>query len=306
MKSMLLTMLLFTFSTSSFSAIDPTITVEFNIIKEKRADILFVIDNSASMEKHQEILSKFSKAFMSELKNINFKITAISTDKDDSLKNLVIDNRAANPTLQLEELISDFGNIGSADEVPFFNIKRFITQSEGIDFLRAHANLEIIMLTDETDQSDETANDILTALNLRKTTVSAIVPLDRDNRSCGYYDSQTNTKIEDFVALTNGDLIELCQNSKTFEKDYSKLAQAIVSRANISDINALPIRKYELPKNVDIDSIKVFYGTQIFRRGFLQTGWVYDETSNTILLNDNVAISSQSAGTKFTIQFDIN
>ena len=162
------------------------------------------------------------------------------------------------------------------------------------------------MLTDETDQSDETANDILTALNLRKTTVSAIVPLDRDNRSCGYYDSQTNTKIEDFVALTNGDLIELCQNSKTFEKDYSKLAQAIVSRANISDINALPIRKYELPKNVDIDSIKVFYGTQIFRRGFLQTGWVYDETSNTILLNDNVVISAQSAGTKFTIQFDIN
>ena len=108
------------------------------------------------------------------------------------------------------------------------------------------------------------------------------------------------------MPLTNGDLIELCQNTKTFEKDYSKLAKAIVSRANISDINVLPIRKYELPKNVDQDSVKVFYGTQIFKRGFLQTGWIYDETNNTILLNDTVAISSQSAGTKFTIQFDIN
>jgi uncharacterized protein with von Willebrand factor type A (vWA) domain len=99
MKSILLTVLLLTFSISSFSALDPTITVEFNIIKEKRADILFVIDNSGSMERHQETLSKFSKAFMSELKNINFKITAISSDKDDSLKNLVIDNKATNPTV---------------------------------------------------------------------------------------------------------------------------------------------------------------------------------------------------------------
>jgi hypothetical protein len=162
------------------------------------------------------------------------------------------------------------------------------------------------MLTDEADQSFETADDILTDLKSRKTTVNAIVPLDRNNHDCAYYDSHTNTKIEDFVTLTNGNLIELCQNTKTFEKDYSKLAKAIVRRANISDVDALPIKKYELPQNVDIDSVKVFYGTQIFRRGFLKTGWIYDETSNTILLNDNVTISSQLPGTKFTIQFDIN
>lgn len=306
MKSFLLTILLFTFSISSFSAIDPTITVEFNIIKEKRADILFVIDNSGSMERHQETLSKFSKAFMSELNNIDFKITAISADKDDSLNNLVIDNRTINPTIELEELIIDFGNMGSADEVPFFNIKRFITQPEGIDFLRPHSNLEIIMLTDEPDQSIETANDILTDLKSRKITVNAIVPLDRSNRDCAYSHSYDNTKIEDFVTLTNGNLIELCQSTKTFEKDYSDLARSIVSRANVSDIDALPIKKYELPKNVDLDSVKVFYGTQIFRRGFLHTGWIYDEASNTILLNDNVEISTQAAGTKFTIQFDVN
>jgi len=63
MKLFLLTML-FSFSTQAF---DPTVTLEYKVKEIKRTNVLFVIDNSGSMNDYQQQVAGLSEVFLNEL-----------------------------------------------------------------------------------------------------------------------------------------------------------------------------------------------------------------------------------------------
>jgi hypothetical protein len=129
-----------------------------------------------------------------------------------------------------------------------------------------------------------------------------IIPVDGRLPNCNNW--RRDNKLEEISRLTNGLLIELCSSKEQLANKYALLAKNIVQRAIKRGHKAIPLNKLELANKVDLDSIKVFYGTQIIPKGMAQTGWIFDEKNNTILFGSQIHLSNQPSGTKFTIQYD--
>jgi hypothetical protein len=291
--------LLFSFSLFAF---DPTVKLEYEVNENShQTDILFVIDNSGSMDAHQKTLAEMSDEFLKQFVNVKYKMTAISTDKADPLKNAFITNNSADPIKELASLITSFGTSGDATEQVFGRTNDFLKSETGKDFLRPNTALEIIVITDEEEQSQVTVIDMMSLSSAKKFTFSGLLPVPNPNL-CPRYSSPNNGKLEELISRTGGLLLDLCKDQAALSSDYENLAKEIIKR---SLHKGVPISKFVFRDPVDMNSIKVYYGTQIIPRGFIGTGWIYDETKNAIIFGGDIILSEQPKGTKFTIQYDI-
>jgi hypothetical protein len=300
MKALFISLL---FSFNLFALDDPTVTVEYKMEFKKQVDILFVIDSSGSMHNHQERLGVISKSFINGLENVDYNIMAISHDLNEEIPATII-RPNLNAGNELDALITGMGTNGDATEYIFKRILQFKVKLTPIEFLRKNTNLEIITLTDEREQSEMSAYDLIGIFTERRMTFNAIIPTPINNGNCTYnHNNEIYLSFNNIVQLTKGNMINLCASDIDFYSRYHELAKDISQRA--SDVATMPIAKHTIKEDIDFNSIKVFFGNQEIQRGMIDTGWVFNETENAIYFGQDIVLTEQTEGTKLTIQYEV-
>jgi hypothetical protein len=286
---------------------------------DPKADILFVIDNSGSMDTHQRNLIRNIDLFVSAfLKTsiIDYNIGVITTDTEGYAQpccgklvggNYRFVNKSTPNTNNVLKQNLLVGTSGSGYEMPFNAISLALDPSMmtgyNTGFIRKGAALTVIFITDAEDQSQRvSSNDLLAKLlalkNGDKTKVlgyGAIVPTGVTNCDRDDY-SVTPRKIEEFLNIVpNGgggkNVVSLCAN------DYGqRLADFALQ---IVDQISSQIFLTRLP---DVNSLQVFYGNSELPRD-VRKGWAYSPELNAVLLGDQIDWASQPVGSKVEVRY---
>ena len=281
-------------------------------------DILFVIDNSGSMQSHQTNLANNVRLFVDKIKqfqildyHIGVTTTSVyesySKSEDGQLvgKPLVVDKNTPNLDAALYNNML-VGTDGSAEEMPFAATYLALTEPNlsgaNAGFYRPRADLAIIYLTDTEDQSEDVVKDasflqqFLFSLkggdSSKIHTYGAIVPSN-------VYDCQRESyslpvRIENFFSLTGGISFSLCDPN--FGAKLALIGDNLVGKI------AQTIRLSQIPIP---STIRVTYGTQIVPND-RRYGWVYNPAENSLLLGPDFELSDQQPqGTKLEIYFTV-
>lgn len=268
---------------------------------EGEIDILWIIDNSGSMESIQNNVIDNTKIFMEEFvkqKYIKWKMGLISTDKRDRPRigfdvpfdSTLIDH--SDPT-SLDQVVNKFQNAvsylgtnGDASEYEFYNILRLIKEYDAnIPFIRRNSHLAVIMVTDEKEQSEEfgAQYQALTFLN----TIRAFVNPQRQIRFYGAFDFKdlkdcnsswgytfAGSNFEKIITETGGFHISACVPD--FGKKLVEVGKDIASLAGRPSLL--------LKDRPKVETLKVYYENMLLAPGKQEDGgyWYYEETYNTI------------------------
>lgn len=280
---------------------------------DKNIDVLFVIDNSGSMDSIQRNVIKNSKLFIEKFAKvpfINWKIGLISTDRKDNpyigfeLRNqldyTMVDQR--DPTSldrvvsEFQGAVSDLGTNGDASEYTFFNVKRVLDIFDGVNrtprFLRSNSHLVVIMITDEKEQS-KTAPGVSNPSFYEATnfynTLTRYIDSGKILRFYGAFNHKElqgcdtgfswtepwkGNPFDEIISISQGFYISACTND--FGKDLARIGEDIVT---LIGLPSLLLRRRPL-----VDTIRVYYKNELLPPGPESAGgkWFYEEESNTI------------------------
>lgn len=161
--------------------------------KRQPIDVLFVIDDSCSMEDDQSALAANFESFFGSFRTnqVDFRIAVVTTDMTDSMRSgrfvgPVLNDKTAAVDKAFSGLVN-VGSMGSASERALAAVQAALSEplisSTNRNFLRANADLAVIILGDEDDQSPFPLSDFETFLRGLKTadnrlSVTSIVGLD--------------------------------------------------------------------------------------------------------------------------------
>lgn len=291
------------------------------IYGDPKVDILFVVDNSGSMDSHQKNLSTNVGRFIAEFfkgVGVDYHIGVLSTDMDSSYAqdkccgHLVgtpafIDKNTTAGSLTLASRLL-LGVNGSGTEKSFDPIIEALspaletTLNKG--FLRKKAFLAVIFITDAEDQSKANSRelyDFLLGLKGNKDEMllgfGAIIPSGATGQGCERDDSSMPpVSIEAFLGQVSNrgkNIFSLCA------PDFGdKLAQI---GFNLSKLVSKTIFLNRAPV---INTLVVSFGTQIIPNE-PRTGWTYDPKQNAIYLGDDSILDpNQPPDTKIRVDFE--
>ena len=298
-----------------------------NLNVEGNIDILWVIDNSGSMQTIQNNVIANSKIFMEQFvrqKYINWKMGVISTDKrdrprigfDNQFESSMVDHNDPNSFDQIVRMFQDavrgLGINGDASEYTFYNILRMIQEYNGAGsvktpFLRPNSHLAVIMVTDEEEQSEDfgAQYQALSFLN----TLGAFVNSNRTIRFYGAFDfgdlqdcrnsweDYAGSAFEEIISETGGFHISACVS------DFgSKLVEVGKDIASLISLPSLLLE--ERPK---AHTIRVWYEKLELKSGRPEDGgyWFYDEYNNTINFY-SLDFVDDVEDASFRVEFDID
>ncbi|MBX3022902.1 MAG: VWA domain-containing protein [Bdellovibrionales bacterium] len=303
--------------------VPPNKVVDANAeIFDPQADILFVVDNSQSMDTHQANLARNIGLFTSVfLKNsvLDYNIGVVSTDTErfrepccghlyGDVKVVTKQTPDANYVLGRNIQI---GTNGSGYERLFDPI--FLALSSPLvdtynrGFLRPSASLIVIFITDAEDQSERMSAkglyDFLVNLkggDKRKVLgYGAIIPsgfygCTRDPSNDGGAAPEPK-RIEDFLQLTDPghkNILNLCAGD--FGTRLAEFATDIVNQVgSIVYLSRAPI----------LQSIRVVYGAAELPMD-AESGWSFDPTINAVRLGRKIDWSSQPNGSRVQVFYD--
>lgn len=206
---------------------------------DRQVDILFVIDNSGSMDSHQQALIRNADTFINSFVTnggMNWKIGLISTDvRDNPFIGLDPTNELTSKTpgnIQLfKDAVNQLGTYGDATERTFAPVMKWLPKYP--IFLRPSAMLALIMITDAEEQSTETAADFIQFLTSTKGRLDRVVTYGvfaANDLGCNVCDSwwnYANSPYEQVIKATNGKTYPLC---KDFGQNLADLSKDLVSR----------------------------------------------------------------------------
>jgi len=288
----------------------PNNTEEF---ASPKVDILFVVDDSGSMQTHQNNVAQNIGLFTSKFINnsiLDYQIGVITTSERDQGV-LVGDTKIVTKTTPDADLILKKNiNVGTGGD---YTEKTFTPLMQAIDvrnldgenkgFFRPKAYLVIILITDAEDQSDIQANYTFRNLIMFKNNESkkllgygAIVP--SGVTGCPRDGGEEPKKIELFLGLVrNGikhdNIFSLC--TPDFGDRLAGIAKDIIRNVDLV---------LRLDRRPDINSIHVMFGkTEIPKDS--QKGWMFDASENAVVLGPEVDLTSQPPGTKLEVHYEI-
>lgn len=270
-----------------------------------KVDVLFVIDDSGSMDSHQRSLAQNAPAMASKMKsrgslNVAVTTTAMcSTDK--SKPEWCTQGKFMAPGVLksdmpdfIDQLTKSFlvGTMGTAMEEMFSPVIAALTpplsDNENKGFLRLDAALAVVILTDAEDQSELSAEDFVAKLEAIKgkgnfNVHGIIVPTVDTN--CNRDGSGSNPlKIERAIELTGGMTHNIC------DANYAAILEKIGTVAE-----ATMERTIRLPFTPIKGSIVVKYGNITLLAGDMYFGWVYDSKQNAVILGEAIDWKSMPA-----------
>ena len=293
-------------SDNSFEVYDPSV------------DILFVIDNSGSMQPHQSNLSRNINRFIQNFiqKNgLDFHIGVLTTDMDNSSwGNGVCCGILAGTPKFVERTTPNFSQVlsrnmivgtdGSASEESFAPVIAALTAPNltgaNAGFYRPKSHLAIVFVTDAEDQSRMSVDSFFNFLvglkgDTSKVSVyGAIVPTSE--RNCDRDEPNTvPTRIEALLAKVSNagnNTLNLC--SADYGDKLALLGDDLLSRvSSLIYLNRRPVSA----------TIRVTFGSQNIPFG-AETGFLYDSFRNAIILGEKIVWSVQPAGTKVQVSYE--
>ncbi len=246
---------------------------------KEKIDLIWVIDNSGSMEDEQNDLARNFDLFIDEfiIKDIDFRMAITTTDIYDQGKAVksIYGLRTKDVLNNEADFVEDFnkrvrvGIRGHGKEQGLQGSINFLRRYS-YSFLRDDAFLIIIYVSDEEDQSIFSANDAFNELKKfkRKTELIKVYSIvNKKNNKISYYES-IGQKYCELSNKTGG----LCSNIKDdFSTILSNLGKKI---GNLKESFLLEKR----PKS----SVQVYVEGNL-----LVEGWDYDSQLNAVLFKDS-------------------
>ena len=170
-----------------------TDTYPLEPFKRQPIDVLFVVDDSCSMEDDQSALAANFESFFGSFRSnqVDFHIAAVTTDMDDDKKQgrfvgPIITDKTADAAAAFSSLVS-VGSEGSAQERALAAARAALSEpllsTTNKNFLRPNADFALITLGDEDDQSSFPLADFVSFVKglktePQRTSVTSIVGLD--------------------------------------------------------------------------------------------------------------------------------
>lgn len=264
-----------------------------------RIDMLWVIDNSYSMDTWQKSVIANSEVFMESLiqQKIKWKMGLISTDENNEpfigLKpGTELDFNSRTPVDDFKKSVSDLGLNGSGTEKFFTPLLKQLTDYPG--FLRADTPLAIIVVTDAPEQSRLDFADFYQKYQF--------LMGNRDVYMYGVFGAQDpsiNCKMTDDPFTYAGSPYELLFDSAQYSKVYplcspdfgknlAKIGEDIAARARMA--------KIYLESRPKMSTLKLMNGAkELARDDVAHPGvWFYDYTLNAVCIHNTDSIDSSA------------
>lgn len=241
-------------------------------------DILWVVDNSGSMSEEQGLLTEHFGAFASVLDyaGVDFRIGVTTTDVEatgGALVGPVLDPETAD----IESAFAaqgEQGTRGSREEAPLLAAKLVLEQDN--ELIREGADLHVIVLTDEDDQSPDTVTSYVEGLRAlksgREVQISAIAGVRPDGCHSPIADAVVSTRIWEAVESTAGVFHSICA------ADYGPvLSNLALGTADMSDFFVLTALPTVSTLEVRVDQVLIYPRPH--------DGWTYEAARNALVFS---------------------
>lgn len=251
-----------------------------------KAEILWVIDNSGSMDSYQREVMRnmdvFIQGFTQTAAGADWRMGLISTDIGQSpfigfTASDRLDNTDPNPVQRFNWAIQRLGQGGSNTERAFEPIQRAFTNFP--DFLRQNSELFIVIVSDEREQSSGTVQDFINYLHSIRppASISTYGIFEMSENGCGNERFQ-GSRYGDFITQTNGLAFPICA------ADYGQGLAAF--GADIAQKIVVP--KIYLASAPIIDTLQVLYQGAAVPGGPAEEGgfWLYNTRENAVFFHD--------------------
>lgn len=263
--------------------------------RQAGVDILWVVDNSASMFEEQEQLASHTAHFTDYLTRVpvDFQLGVITTDVDVEEPGALVDRMVLTP--QSEQISTQFASLialdeGSRDEYGFETTLAALDPT-GInaDLLNSSADLEIIFFSDEDEQSDWSVGDFVETLTSYRPTANVVVNTISGDPPEGCASivgaADPGFRYQEAQELTGGLRESIC--SLHYDAVLERIALKVLGLENTFALNAAP----------DLDTLEVLVnGAEIHRRE--RHGWQYDAGLNAVVF-DGFAVPPPGADVVF-------
>ena len=292
------------------------IVVEQQTEQRPVVDYLFVVDDSGSMQAHQNNLAAKIDVLVRMLNqsNADYHAAVISTDAVDGSRSVPGSFRGY-PTVITEDTPNSLGALrknltlgtyGSGLEEVFKPLLAALSEpllsSSNKGFLRDGAHLSVIVLTDAEDQGSLVPQDVAQFLTELKgdphlvTVDGFLAHSGTDPAVCPRDQVDVPPlKIEHLITLTGGDTFNIC------EADMTSALEIIGGR--ILPTRVEWVKRIPMMVTPKVDTIEVTYGDQTLPPGDIKRGWTYDYLANEILLGDEIEWTRQPNGTSLEVKF---
>ncbi|MCB9092127.1 MAG: hypothetical protein H6620_06160 [Halobacteriovoraceae bacterium] len=258
-----------------------TVVDEFIADEESQRplDILWVIDNSGSMENEQQALANNFSSFISQfvLKEIDFNMAIITTDASVGIDGEPVSGSMAALTYNQylansNQFFADFSNMikvgstGSGYEKGLQSSKSFFDKYSA-SFVRDDSNLVVVYVSDEEDQSSQSVESY----------TSSIIGLKPANSMVQIHAVVRTEILESGNGVTSGGwrYVEATKRAKgSYEQITNDFGQTL-SKIGTDIINK--IENFVLSKVPDLKNIKVYVNGDV-----QYDGWSYNSQKNSI------------------------
>ena len=250
-------------------------TDEFEVQGESILDLIFVVDNSGSMNDNQQTLQSNARIILEHMddNNMNYQIGVMTTDYP-HLVGPVITFLDPN---RIQELQSQLyvGTFGSATERGMEMLYQFFIQgNDPVGFIREDANLGVIFVTDEDDASIGPVMQYFNYYSSLKPSQSAL-KLHAVSGIPGASDCATDSiKLDYLTSLSGGLFADICQ----FDWGYDL--------RNIINITSTPVEKFYLSEQAIPEAITVYVNGVDIGNSF-----TYDISGNYVEISGIAAVT---------------
>lgn len=261
-------------ATAEGAAVLSNETIQTWIQKEKIVvDIVWIIDNSGSMNPYQWLLEANMDTFMQIFMGYSpdFQMAFITTDDPMFVNGKIINNRSPDPVGEAIDLISMIGTWGSGFEK---GLEMFLQCLDGGDcyrFLRRDATFVAIFMSDEQNWGNVSHNSVIPIVDgLRPGTFvpyGIIGPVPSGCFSHGL-NAQPGYGYYDLIQHYNSKWWSICDN------DWGTQLEEMAQNISIQTV-------FELDsEDPHVDTIRVWVNGQT-----QSAGWVYDPTLNAVVFD---------------------
>ena len=282
--------LVFALGCSDYQVIGKTFAESFyQASREQGIDILWVVDDSATMYEEHDLLMSSADSFIAFVANssVDFRLGVVSTDMEldpGLLRGPVLDIESAD---MVEHFVEQIGNerAGSRTERGFDAALVGADPARNPDFARAKADLELVIFSDEDDQSDLPVDTFVSELqDLRpaaEVKIHAVVGDPPAGCVSALAAADVGSRYLEAQKATDGRRESICT------LDYgSMLARVALDVIGLDTTFALS--KIPGPESIEL----LVDGIQVARREV--DGWRYNPGDNTIIF-DGFAVPKAGA-----------
>ncbi len=276
---------------------------------ESLTDVLFVMDDSGGMDPHQRTMASNVSILAADIaaRGLSLHAAVVTTTGlnrtnpylDNGRFRKILDSSSAtfNKDLSQAMMVGIQGSsVGEHFNSVMMGLSEPLLSGVNAGFLRPSAHLAVMFVTDSEDHSKQTSQEFKEFLHDLKSqagfSLHAFLP-SRADASCPYQDiHKSGVKLETLINETGGQIFNLCAADR--RASMLSIAEKLVNTVT---------RTIQLPTEPVISTIEVHFGGKNLAGGDLRGGWIYDETTKSVVIGDLFDFASQPAGTELEIKF---